>query len=168
MASSIDYRSTSQYPADEVYATMVDPDYLKSRLTQIGGPGAELLEHTADAGGARYRLRHGLDPKDLPSVVRNFMPGDVVIERTESWTRQGAGHYTGEVQVAIPGTPASAAGGMRLRDIDGGESELLVHADVTVKVPLIGGKIEGVVADQVQSLLAAETQFTHEWLARGR
>jgi hypothetical protein len=55
---------------------------------------------------------------------------------------------------------------MRLADVNGTGSELVVHADVTVKLPLIGGKIEGVVAEQVRSLLAAETAFTLEWLAR--
>jgi hypothetical protein len=39
-----------------------------------------------------------------------------------------------------------------------------VHADVTVRVPLIGGKIEEIVADQVRRLLEAETQFTVRWL----
>jgi hypothetical protein len=168
MSRQIDYRSTSPYSADEVYATMVDPEYLRTRLEQIGGPGAGLLEHTADVQGAHYRLRHGLDAKDLPSVVRGVLPGDVTIERTERWTRQESGRYLGDVQVAIPGTPASAAGGMRLRDLPDGGSELNVRADVTVSVPLIGGKIEEIVADQVQRLLTAESAYTQQWLAGGR
>jgi hypothetical protein len=168
MPRQIDYSSTSRYPADEVYATMVDPDYLRSRLQRIGGPGAALLEHTADTGGARYRLRHGLDAKDLPPAVRGVLPGDITIERTERWTRQESGRYLGDVQVAIPGTPASAAGGMRLHDTGDGGSELQVRADVTVQVPLLGGKIEGVVADQVRKLLTAESAFTQQWLAGGR
>jgi Protein of unknown function (DUF2505). len=168
MARQIDYRSTSEYPADEVYATMVDPDYLRARLEQIGGKGAALLEHHADAEGAKYRLRHGLDAKHLPSVVRSVLPGDLVIERVESWTQQSAGRYAGEVEVIIRGTPASAVGGMRLRDTDGTASELLVRADVTVRVPLIGGKIEAVVAEQVQNLLKAETAFTRTWLSKDR
>jgi hypothetical protein len=57
---------------------------------------------------------------------------------------------------------------MRLHDTDGGDSELLVRADVTVEVPLIGAKIEGVVAEQVEKLLAAETAFTLQWLAQRR
>ena len=168
MSRQIDYRTTSPHPADEVYATMVDPEYLRDRLEQIGGPGAGLLEHSADVQGAHYRLRHGLDAKDLPSVVRGVLPGDVTIERTERWTRQDSGRYLGDVQVAIPGTPASAAGGMRLRDLPDGGSELNVRADVTVSVPLIGGKIEEIVADQVQKLLTAESAFTQQWLAGGR
>jgi hypothetical protein len=167
MSRQIDFRSESTYPADEVYATMVDPDFLRARLEQIGGPGAELLEHTADIEGARYRLRHGLDGRDLPPVVRGVLSGNVMIERTERWTRQESGRYLGEVQVAIPGAPASAAGGMRLRDTPDGGSELQVRADIAVEVPLIGGKIEGIVAEQVQNLLRAESAFTRQWLAEG-
>jgi hypothetical protein len=168
MARSVDYRSTSQHPAEEVYATMVDPEFLRERLRRMGGPGAELLEHRADAEGARYRLRHGLSSADLPPIVGTLMSGDIVIERTEEIEREDAGRYRGDVTVHIHGTPApaSAAGWMRLADIDGTGSEFVVHADVTVKVPLLGGKIEGIVADQVRSLLAAETAFTLEWLAR--
>jgi hypothetical protein len=165
MSRQIDFRSVSPHPADEVYATMVDPDYLRARLERIGGPGAGLLEHSADVQGARYRLRLGLDAKDLPSVVRSVMSGDVTIERDERWTRHDSGRYLAEVDVMIPGAPASAKGGMRLRDLPDGGSELNVRADVRVSVPLIGGKIEGVVGDQVQRLLVAEAAFTEEWLA---
>lgn len=167
MARSIDYRSTSEHPADEVYATMVDPDYLQARLETLGGPGARLEEHTADVHGARYRLRHGLDPEDLPPAVQKVLTGELVIERSESWTRTGEGHYDGQVTVRIPGTPASAAGWMRLADLNGSEagtSEFVVHADVTVKVPLIGGKIETTVAESVTRLLASETAFTLDYL----
>lgn len=168
MSRQSDYRSTSTFPADEVYATMVDPDYLRTRLTQIGGPGAALLDHTTDAHGARFTVRQGLDAEVLPSVVRNFVGGDVLIERTETWTRRDAGDYAGEAQVTIKGAPASAVGGMRLRDLDSEGSELQVRTTVTVQVPLIGGKIETVVAEQVRSLLDAETKFTLRWLAQGR
>jgi hypothetical protein len=167
MSTQFDYRSTSTYPADEVYATMVDPDYLRARLEQIGGPGAGLLEHSADTDGARYRLRHGLDAKNLPSVVRSVLPGDVVIERQESWRREAMGNYTGDVRVTIPGTPGSATGTMRLRDTDQG-SELHIAIEVTVNVPLLGGKIEGMVSGHVKELLASESAFTQQWLARAR
>jgi hypothetical protein len=166
MSRQIDFRSVSPHPADEVYATMVDPDYLRARLERIGGPGANLLEHSADVQGARYRLRLGLDAKDLPAVVRSVLPGNLTIERNERWSRQDSGRYLGDVDVTIPGAPASATGGMRLRDLPEGGSELNVRADVRVSVPLIGAKIEGVVGEQVQRLLTAETAFTDEWLAQ--
>lgn len=166
MPHPIDYRSRLQYPASDVYAVMTDPEFLRARLDRLGGPGATLLEHRADADGAHYRVRHGLDTKDLPPVVRSLLAGDIVIERSETWKPRDDGDYAGDVDVLIKGTPASAAGGMRLRDLDAGGSELQVSARTQVDVPLFGGKIEAVVAEQVQRLLAAESAFTAEWLAR--
>ena len=51
MARQIDFRSPLPHPADIVYATMVDAEYLRARLQRLGGPGAALLEHQADADG---------------------------------------------------------------------------------------------------------------------
>jgi hypothetical protein len=165
MSRQSEYRSTSQYSAERVFTTMVDADFLRERLAKIGGKDAALLEQTADADSARFRLRQALDSRDLPSVVRNLLSGDIVIERTETWTRSGAGTYRGGAQVMIKGTPASATGTMSLQDVGAG-SELVVRTDVTVQVPIIGGKIESVVADKVKELLAVETDFMIQHIAR--
>lgn len=168
MSHLVDHRSTSTHQADEVYAAMVDPEYLRARLAQIGGRRGELLDHRADEQGAHYRLRHGLDAKDLPALLRGVLPGDITVERDESWTRVDTGRYTGETKVTVAGTPASAAGGMRLHDTDSAGSELQVRIDVTVNVPVIGGTIESFVVGQVQNLLGMESRFMQEWLAQRR
>lgn len=166
MPRQIEHRSALPYPADEVFAAMIDRAYLDARLAEIGGPGAGVLEYAVDADGGRYRVRHGLDPKDLPSIVRNVLPGNIVIERTETWTRKEPGRYDGDAKVDIKGTPASAVGGMRLRDVEGGGSELVVRTEVTVSLPLIGGRIESVMAEQVKGLLVSEGEFTQRWLEK--
>ncbi len=163
MARSIDNRSTLHFPAEKVYAAMTDAEYLRARLREIGGPGSGLLQHEASPESTRYVLKQGLAEQDLPPVVGKVMNGDLAIERTETLRRTAPGSYAGDVAVKIPGAPASAAGTMRLAD-DAGGSLFEVHADVTVKVPLFGGKIEEIVADQVRRLLEAETAFTVRWL----
>ena len=163
MARSIDYRSTLAYPAEKVFAAITDEGYLQARLREIGGPGSALLDHEATPESARYELKQGLSEKDLPPIVGKVMNGDLAIVRTESLNRTATGSYSGDVDVAIPGAPASAAGTMALAD-EGAGSLFEVHADVTVRVPLIGGKIEEIVADQVRRLLEAETAFTVRWL----
>jgi hypothetical protein len=163
MPREFDYRSAWPYPADEVYATMTDPEYLRARLARIGGPGAALLEHHSDADGVRYRLRHGLDAQDMPAAIRTVMPGNITIERAESWKKKGPGRYDATATVTIHNTPASAAGDMRLHEANPG-SELLLRLDISVKVPLIGGRIEDVVVGRIGELFDLETQFTREWL----
>ncbi|MBW0115196.1 DUF2505 domain-containing protein [Pseudonocardia abyssalis] len=164
MSRQIDYRSSSQHSADDVAAVMLDEEYLRARLVQLGGPGAKVLAHEPTADGGRYTIRHGVDQAALPSIVSSLVSGNLVIQRTESLRREAPGRWAGDVDVQIPGTPASAVGSLALHDAGTG-SELLVRADVTVKIPFLGGKIEAVIVDQVQQLLAAETAFTLEWLA---
>jgi hypothetical protein len=165
MPRPIDYRSSSKYPADDVAAVMLDREYLEARLAQLGGPGAMVKEHTADDSGGRYRIRHGVDQAALPSIVSSLVTGNLVIDRTETLRREAPGRWSGDVGVRIPGTPASAVGSLRLADT-ASCSELVIHADVTVDIPFLGGRIESVIAEQVQALLAAETKFTLDWLTR--
>ena len=163
MARSIDYRSTLAFPAEKVFATMTDEEYLRARLRELGGPGSDLLDYEASPENARYRLRQGLSERDLPPIVGKVVGGDLHIERTETLRRSGSGSYDGDVDVKIPGVPASAGGTMRLTD-EGAGSVFEVHADVAVNVPLFGGKIEEIVAEQVRRLLEVETAFTVRWL----
>jgi hypothetical protein len=165
MSSQFDYRATPPRPAAAVFAAMVDADCLRARLAQLGGRNAALLEHAADADGARFRVQHGLDPSDMPQAVRGFLPDDFVIHRLETWRRASDGLYTGTADVDVPGTPASATGQMGLRD-NGQGSELRIRTDVTVRVPLFGGRIEASVGEQILKLLDAETTFTIDWMSR--
>jgi Protein of unknown function (DUF2505) len=159
MSRQFDYHAASEFPADRVFATMVDADALRARLAELGGRNAALLEHQASADGARFRVRHGLNTDDLPPSIRGFVPENFVIDRLETWTRPGEGRYDGTADVAVPGTPASAIGRMKLVDTAGG-STLHVSTDITVRVPLLGGRIESSVGEQITSLLALETDFT--------
>ncbi len=165
MSRQFDYRAMPPHPAAAVFAAMVDADCLRARLAALGGRNAALLEHEADADSARFRVRHGLDPSDMPQAIRSFMPSDFVIHRLETWRRSAEGHYTGMADVDVPGTPASASGQMGLRDTRGG-SELRINTDVTVRVPLLGSRIEGSVGEQILKLLDRETAFTLDWMSR--
>jgi hypothetical protein len=165
MSRQFDYRATPPHPATAVFAAMVDADCLRARLAKLGGRNAALLEHEADAEHARFRVQHGLDPEDMPSVVRSFLPSDFIIVRLETWRREGEGRYIGMADVQVPHTPAEASGRMGLRDASPG-SELRISTDVTVKVLLVGGRIEESVGAQILKLLASETAFTLDWMSR--
>ena len=160
MPRSIDYRATSAHPADRVYAAMVDRALLEKQMQHLGGPGAGVTRYETTADGVRYTLRHGIASVDLPSVVTSFIPGgDLKIDRTEHWRADGSGSYDGTGSVQVVGTPATARSVMRIADVDDG-SEVRIRAEVTVKVPLVGGRIEEAVAGQIAQLLEAETTFT--------
>ncbi|WP_460960748.1 DUF2505 domain-containing protein [Parasphingorhabdus pacifica] len=174
MARRIEHRSTSEWPASRVHGALIDIDYLRDRLRDLGGSKTELVEHTAGEDNVHYQLRQGVSAESLPSIARTVVGGDLMIDRSESWRREEDGHYTGEIAAEVAGAPCSITGSMWLRDllspIGNGEtqqvSEFVVEGSIRVNVPFVGSKLEDLVADQVQKLLASEEQYTSEWLFR--
>lgn len=170
MARRIEHRSTSEWPAARVYEALIDIDYLTDRLAEIGGSNAALLQHVATEDGARFQVRQGVHADALPSVARTVVGGDLKIDRSESWRQEEHGHYTGEIAAEIAGAPCSITGSMWLRDLTepagSAVSEFVVSGSVRVNVPFLGGKLEDLIVEQVQKLLADEENFTTEWLAR--
>lgn len=174
MSRQFDYRTDAEVAAARMFAATVDADCIRARLAELGGPNAALLEHRADADSARFRVRHGLNTDDLPPAVRGFVPGAIEIDRLETWTRSGEGTYDAHADVDVRATPASATATMRLADKNPGTagdtgtegSTFHVHTDVTVRVPLLGGRIEESVGGQINQLLALETAFILDWAKR--
>ena len=165
MARRIEHQATTRWTADKVHATLVDPTYLSDRLSKLGGTNASLLEHRVDGEKVSLRLRHGVPSTELPSAVRAFLKGDLVIERTEEWDRNGDGGWLGKVQAGIPGVPGHIRGAMRLSDEPAGGSTMLMRGEVAVNIPFVGGKVEEVVSGQIVKLLTREFEHTAEWLA---
>jgi hypothetical protein len=165
MASSLEHRSTFPAPATVVYSTLVDEAFLSERLRSIGGKGAALLDHSRTGDRTAFRMRQGVDASRLPGAVRSILNGDLVVEREERWEPAGA-EYAGTSQVTISGMPAEIRGRQRVAPRGDG-TDLVVTAQVKVSIPLIGGKLERVVAEQVGKLLAAEAEYAEKWLAEG-
>ena len=69
-----------------------------------------------------------------------------------------------DVEVAIPGKPGEMAGTATLVE-SGGRTTERVDLEVTVRLPLVGGKIEGLVADMLGKALDTEHRTGVEWLA---
>jgi hypothetical protein len=159
MPSRFEHRATFPVPVDTVYSTLVDEAFLTARLQDIGGKGAALLDHKTSDDTASYRLRQGVDAKHLPGAVRSILSGDLVVEREERWQgHESAGRAT------INGVPAEIKSRSRLTP-SGDGTQLVVSAEVKVNIPLLGGKIEKVVAEQVTKLLASEAEYAEKWLA---
>ncbi|GAA4620998.1 DUF2505 domain-containing protein [Saccharopolyspora hordei] len=167
MARRIEHRSTSEWPAVRLYEALIDVEYLNDRLAELGGDSAELVQHVSTDEGARFQIRHAVPADTLPSLARTVVGGDLTIDRSESWRREEDGHFAGEIAAEIAGAPCTITGSMWLRDAGGAvTSEFVVDGNVRVNVPFVGGKLEDLVADQVQKLLSAEERFTSEWLSR--
>ena len=158
MARRIQHRSEFGFPAERVRAALTDEGYLRERLARIGGRSSALVSHEARDGVTRIVMRQGIDAEHLPSAARRLAPNGVTIERTEVWNGRRA-----TVTAAVAGLPGSLTGAMALDDAEAG-SVLAMDGEVKVSIPLVGGKLEGAIADQLGTLFGAEARFTNRWL----
>jgi hypothetical protein len=156
----MEHRARFATPAAAVHAAIVDPAFLVDRLDALGGANASVVERGSTDDGVTFRVRQGLAAEHLPSAVRTLLKGDLVVDRTETWRDD----LTGTVRATIPGVPGEINGTMRLADTAGG-SEWVTSLEVRVGIPIIGGKIEKSIGEQVVKLLANEATFTEKWLA---
>lgn len=162
MARRIEHLTTSTWPVQDVYRALVDETYLKDRLKVLGGTDAQLVSFTSSGGQTSYQLKQGVAAEHLPSVAKSLLGGDLVIHRVEAWTEAG---HTGTVEVTINGVPGRLDGTIELAEHAGGGSKLTLTGQVKVSIPLVGGKLETMIAEQVAALLDKENEFTTEWLA---
>ncbi|GHF72818.1 hypothetical protein FHX82_000641 [Amycolatopsis bartoniae] len=162
MASRIEHRAEFSQGVDEVFAAQTSEPALRARLAEVGGQNAALLDHTATADGVRFTLRQGVGADKLPSIVRNLHSGDLTVDRQENWTRSGGG-YTGTARGTVSGVP----GEINVRTVlsaEGGRTLLHAIGEVKIRIPLVGGKLEGFVADQITKLLKREVELSAQWL----
>jgi Protein of unknown function (DUF2505) len=162
MATSLEHRSNFTATACVLYETLVDKAFLTARLRDIGGKNAALLEHTRDGDTTTFRMRQGVDAAQLPGAIRKILNGDLVVQRMERW-RPEDGRFAGASTVRIDGVPGDIAARSRVAGEDT-RAHLVISAQVKVSIPLIGGKLETVVAEQVGKLLAAEAEYIEKWL----
>lgn len=160
MARRIEFRTAYGHPAERVMAALTDETFVRERLTQIGGRASELMSFTVDGGAMTAVMRQGIDAEHLPGVVRRVAPNGVTIERTETWH---AGTLRGTVDAEVRGFTGRLNATASLGDTPAG-SELVIDGEVKVGVPLVGGRIEAVVAEELERLFQAEGKFTNRWL----
>lgn len=155
---------TQQYdaPTTEVFALFNDPDFIAGRLEDSGAPDAQVMTVDSTHDGVKIVTRQSIPASVLPSVVASMIPGDPATERTEDWHVDGDG-YTAQFSVLVKGAPASIKGTMTLSPAGDG-STLVVKGEAAVPIPLFGGKIEAVIAEQIGALLASEENYTRSHL----
>jgi hypothetical protein len=117
--------------------------------------------HDGDSMTVKIDQGHATDR--LPGFARKIVGEHVEMVQSESWT----GGSQGRITVTVPGKPGEMTGTAALVGDDSGVTEK-VDMTVTVHLPLIGGKVEGLIADMLRKALKAEHTVGQDWLAGKR
>ncbi len=150
---------------EQVHAALRDEQYWLARLADSGADDATLdsLRLGAD-GSVDIATTQILRADRLPGVVTQFHRGDLHIKRVESWSGLVDGSAQAAVDGVIPGAPVTLTGNAHLTPAEA-KARLAFRATVEVRIPLVGGKVENFIGNQLVDLLIAEQRFTTLWIA---
>lgn len=163
MAKRIQHQLTYDAPVAEVAAMLADPAFREEvcDYMQVISKDVTITPHGGSSGGMDVVIDMVQPARGIPSFAQKFVGDTINIVQTESWSSS----TDGDITVTIPGKPGEMSGTARLAESGSGTVETV---DMTVKVgiPLMGGKLEGLIAGMLQKALEAENTVGRKWLSR--
>ena len=168
MPRSFDLSADYDGSVDDVHRAFTDANYWRARLAGSGVDVATLESlSVGDEDTVEVVTLQVIRSDKLPGMVTQLHSGDLRIRREETWGPVTGGAATGSVMGSIVDAPVNLAGGAVLEPIEEtGGARLTFRATVQVRVPIIGGKLENIIGNQLAELIAAEQRFTTEWIAK--
>jgi hypothetical protein len=129
------------------------PQALDARLSD----GSALVERTPSPdGGVRLVTRRRL-PEGVPSFLTRFAAPGSAVTQTDVWGPDTGGLRRGTWSVELGSAPATLGGDLLLEPREGG-CRWGVDGEVTVRVPLVGGRAEAFLAPLLERLVATQAE----------
>jgi Protein of unknown function (DUF2505) len=164
MSRRIEHSASYSSSPAAVHAAVTDVAYWRARIAAVGGRRATVDSADVADGGIVIRVTQTISADYLPSVVRKIRSGDLAVQRTETWGALDGTSASGTFAAIVAGSPIKMRGTHSLSGDDESCTSLST-GDAYVSVPLIGGKIEQIIAEHLGELLIIEQRFTEQWLA---
>jgi uncharacterized protein YndB with AHSA1/START domain len=145
-------------PVDDVYAMLTDPAFReKAALAQ----GVTSVDVSVDGGTITLEMQQ--PNTDLPGFARKIVGDDSRVIQAEAWN----GSDSADFSITIPGTPGSISG-VRTLKADGDGTLDSFDGEAKAKIPLVGGKLEGLIATKLKEGWDGEHVVGTAWLAGER
>jgi hypothetical protein len=152
-----------RYPGrrvEEVRAMLADPAFRDAvcAYQQVEDSSVSIEEY-AD-GSMTVDLDRTYGTALVPSFARKFVGATIDLVQREEWTSPTEASF----DVSIPGKPGEMTGSAKLVQ-QGADAVETVTMDVRVAIPLIGGRLEDLVAGLLKDAFRAENKVGLKWLA---
>lgn len=149
-------------PPADVFAMLSDPAF-REKVAAAQEVVSVTITMTPRGEGFDLVSDQVQNTSGLPAIAKKITGETTQAVITESW----ADSRGGSLEITAPGKPTSAKGTITLLETGSGTSEV-VELDIKVKVPLIGGKLESLMADTIREGIEVEQAVGAAWLAGER
>jgi hypothetical protein len=148
-------------PAATVLKMFSDKAYFEKKYAALGYTNIEVLEHKADAKKFRIKVRYTApNSAPVPEFAKKFLGATNVVTQTDAWDLD---RKTGRLEAEIKGVPVKVAADMKLAD-DGAGSANTLRWSLDCGIPFVGGKLEQLVASDIQSKAKSDLAQSREIL----
>lgn len=145
-------------PAAEVFAMLTDPAFRRKSCDAMGVLSADISIETEDSG-ARVVIDQVQPTEGVPSFAKKIAGESTRAIQTEEWADGRAATMT----VRTPGKPTEISGRLTLTET-GTTTVETFEGEAKAKVPLIGGKLESLVAELFTAGMDKEHAVGVAWL----
>lgn len=158
------FTQSISYPGtvEEVVSMYLTPAYLERRFGQFVVEGSQAVS----VEGERVSFAGTVRPELIPAAAARFVKSDLRVSFTEEWTRGEAG-ATSRTSVTVDGAPVSVEATSTLSPSDAGSARE-VSGNLSVRVPLLGGRIEKEAVAHLGRVVEREQALATQWLEEHR
>ena len=160
MTKRLVHELTYDATAADVAAMLADPSF-REEVCDYQGVLRHSVSVDTDDSGTSVTIDQVQAARGIPSFAQKFVGDEINIVQEETWRTPSEG----VVSLVIPGKPGEISGTVRLTE-SGGVTTETVDLTVKVGIPLVGGKIEGVICDLLLKALRAENHVGRSYLLR--
>lgn len=152
-------RHSFDAPAAAVMKMYSDRAFFDRKYQAIQAIECELLEERKSAAQflVKYRLVMKSDAP-LPDVAKKIMGDTVKMVQQDSWD---LAKRTGRLEIDIKGAPLKIFADMKVTE-EGGKAVNVQSWTVSCSIPLVGGKIEAAIAEDIKAKARRDLQASRE------
>ncbi len=164
MMSGMKFTHSVRYdaPAADVFAMLASPSFREKSSARMGVLSAD-IQVTTKGEGFSMVIDQVQATEGIPSFARKITGDTTRAIQREEW----ADACGGSLEIETPGKPTSLKGRLSLSEYDGVTTETMA-AEIKVKVPLIGAKLEALMSDLIKKGMEKEHEAGVEWLGGER
>lgn len=159
MATTLTHELTYDAPLTDVSAMLRDPGF-RERVCDAQGATRRTVRIDPGGDDATVVVDQVQSAEGIPGFAQKFVGDEINLVQTEHWRDV----ENGTVEVVIPGKPGQMKGTITLREAGGATTETVVM-EIKVAIPLVGGKIESLIAKMLRKALEAENAVGRQHLA---
>lgn len=153
------FYETINYPVscEHVLSKFITAEFLQAKYEGQGATNIRLLDQSREGDTTRYTFTRDVPVQvKVPAFARSMVPKTITLIQTDSWNTTTR---SGRLDIEFKGMPVKLSCDMLLEDEPSGTHHTL-DFDIHVNVPLIGGKLEKLLAEDLQLKFQHDTKIS--------